>query len=239
MKISKLLRIAFLLVLWDCVFAFTPVINSPVSGAGQTYNTRPWIYFNPGTTSEVNDVRIQIDNNSDFSSPEYDRTASAGYEAEFYPLPTSGGTIRHRVDTALSPGTYYVRVMVWLSATINRTSAWSASITMKIASVSWTDAPYVTAGTTLLKAAHFNEIRTVIDNLRSFRGSGAYTYTNFPVASGNLIKATDITELRTALTAPYNAATGSDPTFTDSITGGSTLIRAIHINELRDKCILP
>lgn len=225
-----------------------PTWVSPENNSGKTYNTRPWLYFNVTNSNaqQINDIQIQIDNDSGFGSINYDRTASNGYAAEFYPLPANSNTeIRHRVDTALSTGTWYVRVRSkenyapTASGSESRNwSNWSATLTITIDSTNWTD-PTITAGSTLVKGAHFNELKTKIDNLRSFRGSGAGSYTNLPVSSGSLIKADDITDLRTAITAPYNEATGSNPSFTDTITGGATLIRKIHIDELRDDVPLP
>jgi len=222
-------------------------ITSPANNTGVTFNTKPWICFKATDAShQINDVRIQIATDAGFGSVVYDRTASSGHQTKFYPLPAaSNAIIRHRVDTALTPGVKYVRVMLWCSNAVNRTqsinSGWSTGVQFTIsAEPSWTDGT-ITAGSTLVKAAHFTELRTQINNVRKFRGDTDYTWTNSTLTGGtSLIKASDLSDLRTAITTPFNTATGTDPVFTDStITSGTTLIRKIHIDELRSKTLLP
>jgi len=221
----------------------TPTITSPEDNSGETYNNQPFILISASdSTYNINDCQILIDNNSDFSSPEYDVWASRDTKyAEFTNLGAGTSiTIRHRVDSALSNGTYYIKAKVWNDNTTGRESSWSSSVQITIAAdPSWIDST-ITAGSTLIKADHFNELKTAIDNLRLFRGNTTYSYANLPVSYGSLIKVDDTTDLRSALTDPYNEATGSNPSFTDDPpTAGVTLIRAVHITELRSKVLLP
>ncbi|MBN2407162.1 MAG: hypothetical protein JXJ19_05645 [Elusimicrobia bacterium] len=216
-------------------------ITSPVSGAGTTYNNQPFILINGQDSSySINDVRIVIDDSSDFLSPVYDVWASYDTKhSEFSDLGTGTDiTMRHRVDTSLSNGSYYMRAMVWNSDTIDRMSAWSAACQFSItADPSWDT---ITYGETVIKTSHFNNLQDAIQQLNDFRGT-TETWSSDPLAStGGLIRIGHLNDLRDAITLPYNAATGSDPSFTspDPMTSGN-LIRSIHIEELRDDTELP
>jgi hypothetical protein len=82
-----------------------------------------------------------------------------------------------------------------------------------------------------VKAQHITELRTAINNYRSFAGLTAYSWTT-SVAAGAVIGAAQIAELRTALT-PALTALSRTATYTDTLTGG-VRIRAIHLQELRN-----
>lgn len=215
---------------------------TPANATGTTYNTRPWLYFyGSGSTYQINNVRVQVCSDSGCSTVVYDRGVGVApanqspnrYPAEFYPIPANNSqNIRHRVASALTTGTKYWRVKLWNTGA--EESGWSSIWSFSITAVpTWTDNPTVTGGSTRIKASHFNELRTAINNLRSLRASGAYSYTDTLTGGSTRIRAVHMTDLRSALTTPYNTATGSSPSFTDTITGGSSRIRAVHINELR------
>lgn len=221
----------------------TPTITSPSSASGATYNTRPWIYFNSVDASlhTINNIQIQIASDATFLTMLYDKTNSplAADQLTFYPVPAaSGATIRHRVQTALTTGTRYVRVRVWCDQAI--LSGWSATTTITINAASWTD-PTITAASTLIRKPHIDELRTAINNLRSFRASGAYAWTDATVTAGStLIRKVHMDDLRAALNTPYSSATGSTPVYTDAtITAGATLIRKVHLDELRANVLWP
>jgi hypothetical protein len=97
-------------------------------------------------------------------------------------------------------------------------------------SATFTDDPLV-AGTTRVKAQHITELRTAINNYRSFAGLTAYSWTT-SVAAGAVIGAAQVAELRTALT-PALTALSRTATYTDTLAGG-VRIKAIHLQELRN-----
>ena len=249
--------VLMLLALSTNLYAGTPAAPTwTVKGtSGATYNTQPYLFWtasSSGSSWTINDVEINIDDDSNFGSVNYSITASndATSKLQFYPLGTNwtsaASIIRHRVNTVLIAKTWYARVKVKDSDPASRNWSNGAIWTFAIASASWTDST-ITEGTTLIKAAHFNELKTAIDNVRLIRGQAAGTYTNWTYDSTKLIKAQDITDLRTALKTAMNwtyatgaPVTGSAPTYSDDPpTAGATLIRKTHIDELRDKVILP
>ena len=239
--------VLMLLALSTNLYAGTPAAPTwTISTQGTTYNTKPFLFWTAASSGSgwtINDAQIQIDDDSNFGSVNYDRTYYPTYVSEFRGLWTdwtsAATVIRHRVDTALAANTWYARVRVMDSNPASRNwSNYSTNWTFTIATISWTDST-ISEGTTLIKAAHFTELRTVINNLRTLRNSGSYTWSTVTIDSTKLIKAVDMTDLRDALTTPYNTATGTNPTFTDTITAGTTLIRKTHIDELRTKVLLP
>jgi hypothetical protein len=227
----------------------TPTIVSPYSGTGYTYNTRPWIIFSAtdGSGHQINDVRIQVATDAGFGTVVYDITSSAGNQAQFYPLPaSSGANIRHRIQTALNVNTtYYVRVMVWCNNTINRQSAWSSAISIRI--ISTPSFETITAGSTLIRAQHITELRQMIYNVRYFRKNTATSWTDSTLTAGSTqIRAVHMNEMRTALTDAFNITVGATyymnslPSYSDDpVSAGSTLIRKVHIDELRNYVVLP
>jgi hypothetical protein len=58
----------------------------------------------------------------------------------------------------------------------------------------------VVAGTTTIKALHFTQLRTAIDDVRATKGQPPATYTN-AIAPGGLIKLIDMMEMRSFLNA--------------------------------------
>ncbi len=87
--------------------------------------------------------------------------------------------------------------------------------------------------TTIVKAAHFTELRTAVNAVRALAGLTAYPFTDATL-TGMTIKAVHITELRTAVNAVRVLAGLPAATFTDAtITPGVTTPKAAHVTELR------
>ena len=84
---------------------------------------------------------------------------------------------------------------------------------------------------------HIDELRTVINNLRLFRGFQAYNWTDSSLQAGtSIIRKVHIDELRSKLADPVTYV-GESCNYTDpSIQPGVTPIRRSHITELRDFC---
>lgn len=92
----------------------------------------------------------------------------------------------------------------------------------------------VLAASTKVKAAHINELRSAINELRSCVGLGNYSFTDTLTAGNTKIKAIHVQELRNALNEVYDRAGRGRPSYTDStLTAGQTKVKASHINELR------
>jgi uncharacterized repeat protein (TIGR03803 family) len=97
---------------------------------------------------------------------------------------------------------------------------------------SFTDDP-LTAGASVIKAAHFTELRTRANYVRASCGLAAYGWTD-SVTVGATVNTVDITDLRTALSQAYSACGLTPPTYsTDPTLSIGTPIRAAHISEFR------
>jgi Cu/Zn superoxide dismutase len=117
--------------------------------------------------------------------------------------------------------------------TLTTDTAVTAVYTLTTTSIAFTDDP-LTTGSTLVKAAHINELRTAVNTLRTSNGLGAFTFTDPSLAAGTTIKVVHITELRTALGAVYVQRGRAVPTYSDpSITANVTKVKGLHISELR------
>ena len=213
------------------------VIISPVNNAGSSYNNTPFLLIR-GTSDDatfINDIAVQIASNSTFQTLVYVSTSVVSYR-DYFSLLGTGVTIdsRHRVQTSITDGTRYIRAKVAKAANMLeplRWSNWSATIQIAIAAdFAWTQSgagTYVSAGTTQIRYLDFNELDSAIDQLRSFRGSGAGSYPG--VAAGDQMTIGHMTSLRNDLQTPFN---------NDTPASGSN-IKAVHINEMRDRILLP
>lgn len=85
----------------------------------------------------------------------------------------------------------------------------------------------VTPGT-IVKRAHFNELRTAVNAMRASAGLSAFGFTD-TLNAGTIVKSIHLTELRTAL----NAARSTIGLPALTYTGGAT-IQAVHVTELRN-----
>jgi len=102
----------------------------------------------------------------------------------------------------------------------------------------FTDDP-LTAGTTLIKAAHVTELRARIDAQRQRFGLGPYGWANVTLTPAGtvVIQAVHIIEMRTALGEAYAAHGFAQPGYTDSPLASGTVVKAIHITQLRNAVV--
>jgi hypothetical protein len=99
-----------------------------------------------------------------------------------------------------------------------------------LAGSAFTD-PTLSAGSTVIKAAHFNELRERINEQLVRFGQPIHQFTN-SIAIGSVVQATDLLELYTAANKALQAA--SRPTITvPNIATGVSAIQGSHINALR------
>ena len=99
---------------------------------------------------------------------------------------------------------------------------------------SWTDDPLL-PGVTPIRAVHFTELRTRINELLTGCGGTAFAFTDATLKAGETpVRAVHVIELRAALGRAYDACGGSRPTWSDSSPVRGSAIRARHLTELRD-----
>lgn len=90
----------------------------------------------------------------------------------------------------------------------------------------------------VVKTAHINELRTLVNERRAMRGLDAFSFAGTLSAGSTIIQAIHISELRSALNAVYTAAGEPAPSYTDDpLTMGSIAVKAAHITEIRDKAV--
>jgi len=99
--------------------------------------------------------------------------------------------------------------------------------------VIFSDDPLV-VGTTTVKAAHVNELRTAINAVRTLATLGAASFTDTLTAGVTSIKAIHINEARTALDAARSGLSLIAIGYGETITATITTIKASHVTELRN-----
>jgi hypothetical protein len=95
--------------------------------------------------------------------------------------------------------------------------------------------PTLTPGSTIVKAAHFTELRTAVNAVRALAGLGAGVYTDPTLSPGlTLVRALHLTDLRGALDAARGTLLLPAVSYTrSSIVAGTTTIAVVDINDLR------
>ncbi len=91
----------------------------------------------------------------------------------------------------------------------------------------------LTAESTVIKAAHLNELRTAINCARIEYGLAPHSWAEAITANVTPVRASHLAELRTALNGAYAQASLPEPQYTDPILS-SVMIKTVHIQELRN-----
>ena len=93
----------------------------------------------------------------------------------------------------------------------------------------------LTAGGSVVAAAHVLDLRSAIDALRTQYRLASYAWSNALAGGSTLVRAIDLAEVRAALEATYVAAGVAPPTYSDpTIAAGETVIKASHVTEARN-----
>ena len=134
--------------------------------------------------------------------------------------------------TAAAEGTATIRVTA--SDPGGLTATRTFTVTVGDASAPFTD-PEIVPWVTPVRAAHFAELRTRIDGVRSAAGLGGFAWTDPVLTAGvKLVRLAHLLELRSALAAAYSASGRTAPSSTDPTPAAATTpIRAEHLMELR------
>jgi len=131
-------------------------------------------------------------------------------------------------DNNLAPDSAYLYVVY----AINGGGYSPASTPDPVTTIAFSDDPLV-AGTTLVKAAHLNELRAAVNALRAIQALPPAVFTDGSLA-GQPIRAMHLQELRSAVSTVRSILGVPAPAFTDpTITTQSTAIRAVHVQDLR------
>jgi Glycoside hydrolase family 44/Fibronectin type III domain len=90
------------------------------------------------------------------------------------------------------------------------------------------------AGRVRVKTAHFSQLRTAVNAMRTAAGLAAQSFTDDPLSSAIRIKAVHLTQLRTALDQARAAIGLPAAAYAETITAHTTRIKAVHVTELRN-----
>jgi hypothetical protein len=172
-----------------------PTINQPGTSK-TTYNPRPRLLMTVG-----NDVDSQNQ-----------IVSASGYTASTAGAQAAGKKLILRKDNPAAAGTVSASVISTDSLGV-ASSAAAKSLTY--AEPSFTDAT-LAAGTTARKAAHINELRTMVNTVRAYYGIAAYSWAETITAGTTPLAnwATHIAELRAAIDAVVTYVNAWDSTAT-------------------------
>ena len=135
--------------------------------------------------------------------------------------------------TAVNLGSAAVRVTAADPGGLSVSQSFAVTVVDR-PSAPFTDDP-VRPGVTPVRAVHFTELRSRIDELRRAAGLTPYGWIDPVLRAGvTPVRLVHLLELRQALAAAYRAAGRTPPRWTDAApTPGTTPIRAVHLTELR------
>ena len=133
--------------------------------------------------------------------------------------------------TAASLGTTAIRVTASDPAGLSAAQEFTVTVT---AAEPFTDDPLL-PGVTPVRAVHFTELRSRIDELRRGSELAEFPWTDPTLRAGvTPVRLVHLLELRSALAAAYEAAGRAVPRWTDTaLAAGATPMRAAHLIELR------
>ena len=133
--------------------------------------------------------------------------------------------------TAASPGTAAIRVTASDAGGLSASQEFTVTVT---APEPFTDDP-ILPGVTPVRAVHFTELRSRIDELRRGSELAEFPWTDPTLRVGvTPVRLVHLLELRSALAAAYEAAGRAAPRWTDTApAAGATPMRAAHLMELR------
>ena len=157
-----------------------PVITAPAAGA-TIYNSQPRILATIGSDADGHAQTIAV----------------SGYTPSSSGNQAVGKKIVLRRSSALAAGGQAISAAATDALGV---SSAAADRMYTYAVPSWTD-PALTVGTTPIKAAHMNELRTIINNVRAYYGMAAYAWAQTITAGSTSLAGwtSHVTELRTAI----------------------------------------
>jgi hypothetical protein len=232
---------------WSSTFTTNTLpttVISALSSSGYLVTQRP-LFKITGTDANGSNVvqRLQVDNNSDFSSPVVDTVAdTAGYgtgNSGWSIAGTQGsGTFNHFIPSFnIGTGTFYARVASW-DVSAQEWGGWSSTYTFNVQNPSW--ATTVSAGDTTISKRTIDDLRTKVNAVRQARGLSAYSFTDASISDWNngaptQIRKVHLDELRTAVSQIYTQISVNPASWTDStITANSTTRKGTHWIEIRN-----
>ena len=187
----------------------------------------------PARTLTVGSAAVSVNVAPYFTDPDGDALtySASSNRSGIVRARASGSTV---TLTPGSPGTATVAVTARDSGGLSATQSIAVTVQAAGGVGGFTDDPLV-PGVTPVRAVHFRELRTRIDELRTGAGLSTYAWTDPVLTPGvTRVRSVHVTDLRTALNQAYAAAGQPRPAYRDAgVRAGTTPIRAAHLTELR------
>jgi fibronectin type 3 domain-containing protein len=155
------------------------------------------------------------------------RVYRTAHNANTYAMIASGITLTTFNDTSVLGG----RAYLYKVRAFDGTSESADSNSDLATTVIFTD-PTLTVGSTTVKSAHFTELRTAADAVRTLAGLVGFTYVDPTLSSAVSVKATHVTEIGVALSAARTILSLTSPSLPGATVAG-TPIQAANITALR------
>ena len=194
---------------------------SVIEGNSGTTNARFTVSLSPAAGVTANVSYATADGTATSSGSDY--TAAAGTVT--LPAGATSATIDIAVNGDLQfelPETFALTLSNPTGATI---ADGAGAATIK--NDDFTDHPLTTG--LIVKTVHVNELRSMINAVRTSRGMGSVTFAESLTAQVTVIRASHIAELRSALPSACAPGAYTDPTLTPE----ATAIKAAHVAEIR------
>lgn len=154
----------------------------------------------------------------------FDTTQASSYNPAFVAASGSVSNAEAALFASIANETAYFNI---------HTSVFGGGEIRGFLTVAFTDEPPL-PGTTVIAAAHVNELRARINGQRRRYLLGDYAWIDAPLTPGvSVITAQQIVEMRTALEAAYTAASLPLPTWTDPALAPGHTILLVHLSQLR------
>jgi hypothetical protein len=208
-----------------------------LSSSGSLYSQRPRIRVT-GSDSNSSAVvfQIQIDNDSNFSSPLVDSIADNGGNNAGWSVKTSqvSGSVNYYTPTSdIGTGTRYARVRAW-DVNAGEWGPWSSGYQFTIGTRTWTYT--VNTSDTGVRLLTMAELRDAVAFVIAARGLSHSGYTDGTVTPNvTVVKAVHLTELRNYINSIYTALGVAPPIWTDAtIVPDVTQRKGTHWIELRN-----
>ncbi len=201
----------------------------PSTTATITVITLPAPYGVTATASVSNQISIKWSADPSVSSYRIERSTDNMNYSVIGSHTDSAATIPTFTDTTVSsPNAYLYRIRSVNGANVSAPSLPDLSTMFLFFE------PQLFIGSTLIRATHFTDLRTVVNSVRALAGMAPAAWTN-SVIVGGIVRAVDLQELRTNLNQARGALGLPTISYEDpTVTVGVTSIRAAHIEQLRD-----
>jgi hypothetical protein len=222
--------------MFTLAYSGTDSCEAPVPGADAFTGGSLVMTREPETLASINtQPASQLIASGRIASLSVAATGTAPLTYQWYSGPS--GTTSNPIGGAISAAYTTPAITTATNLWVRVSNAYGSSVDSTTATLmpyqAFTD-NVLTAGSSLIRAAHILELRTRIDALRARFGLAAYAYADAALTAGTTsIRAQHIIDLRNALSEAYVAAGRVPPAYADSSLASGVVIKREHIAGIR------